>query len=69
MSLSFQWQGCDSALAAPLVIDLVRLTDLARRRSVAGTMPWLAAFFKSPLDVEEQDFALQHAMLLAWAAE
>src|SRR5205085_11362329 len=25
MTLQFTWQGCDSALAAPLVIDLARL--------------------------------------------
>lgn len=69
MALTFQWQGCDSALAAPLVLDLVRLADHARRRGVSGTLPWLAPFFKAPLDVEEQDFGMQHAMLLAWAAE
>ena len=29
MSLQFTWQGSDSALAAPLLLDLVRLADLA----------------------------------------
>ncbi|MEW6027779.1 MAG: inositol-3-phosphate synthase, partial [Planctomycetota bacterium] len=28
MSLQFTWQGCDSILAAPLVLDLIRLVDL-----------------------------------------
>jgi myo-inositol-1-phosphate synthase len=64
MSLSFTWQGCDSALAAPLVLDLARLADLARRDGEKGTLPWLAPFFKTPLDVEEQDFGRQHALLL-----
>ena len=27
MTMQFTWQGCDSILAAPLVIDLVRLVD------------------------------------------
>ena len=67
MTLTFTWQGCDSALAAPLVVDLVRLADLARRSGQRGTLPWLAPFFKSPLGVEEQDFGRQHEMLLAWA--
>jgi myo-inositol-1-phosphate synthase len=66
MSLQFTWQGCDSALAAPLVLDLARLTDLAARRGETGTLPWLAAFFKSPLDGGEQSFARQHAALLRW---
>jgi myo-inositol-1-phosphate synthase len=64
MSLTLSWQGCDSALAAPLVIDLARLADFARRAGEAGPLPWLAPFFKTPLGVDEQDFALQQRMLL-----
>ena len=36
MMLQFTWQGCDSLLAAPLVIDLVRLAALAQRHDVSG---------------------------------
>jgi myo-inositol-1-phosphate synthase len=32
MSLPFTWQGCDSALAAPLVLDLARFGILAMQR-------------------------------------
>ncbi len=53
MQMHFLWQGCDSALAAPLVLDLVRLVDLARRRGEVGTLPHLACFFKSPVGVAE----------------
>ena len=69
MQLHLVWQGCDSALAAPLVLDLVRLTDLARRRGEHGTLPWLAPFFKTPLDCEVQDFAEQMALFAAWCEE
>ena len=31
MTLQFIWQGCDSLLAAPLVLDLVRFTERAWR--------------------------------------
>jgi len=31
MSLQFTWTGSDSALAAPLVLDLIRLADFAMR--------------------------------------
>lgn len=63
MMLQFTWQGCDSLLAAPLVIDLVRLTALAQRRGESGPMPHLACFFKSPVGVTEHDFGKQFAML------
>jgi myo-inositol-1-phosphate synthase len=59
MSLQFTWQGCDSILAAPLVLDMVRLGDLARRRGETGPMKQLACFFKSPLDVAEHDLHVQ----------
>ena len=32
MSLQFTWQGNDSILAAPLVLDMVRFADFARRQ-------------------------------------
>lgn len=66
MTLQFTWQGCDSLLAAPLVLDMVRFTELARRRGHVGLMPFLASFFKSPQGVEQQDFARQFQMLEAW---
>ena len=66
MTMQFTWQGCDSILAAPLVIDLVRLVDRARLAGEAGSLPWLASFFKSPLDCHEQGFAAQITMLHDW---
>jgi myo-inositol-1-phosphate synthase len=69
MVLQFTWQGCDSLLAAPLVLDLVRLTDLAARRGERGTLTFLASFFKSPLGVEQHDFIRQFQMLEAWAGQ
>jgi len=69
MTLQFTWQGCDSILAAPLVLDLVRFTDLARRRGHVGQMPFLASFFKSPYGVDEQAFDRQFTMLERWASK
>lgn len=63
MMLQFTWQGCDSLLAAPLVLDLTLLTALAQRRGEAGALPHLASFFKSPLGVAEHDFGKQFALL------
>lgn len=67
MTLQFVWEGCDSLLAAPLVLDLVRFTDLARRRGQTGTLTFLASFFKSPYEVAEHGFLRQFQMLQEWA--
>ena len=69
MTMQFTWQGCDSILAAPLVLDLVRLIERAHRAGEYGAMDGLACFFTSPLGVTEQDFAKQVAMLHAWAVK
>lgn len=69
MTLQFTWQGCDSLLAAPLAIDLARLTDLEKRRGGKGLQKHLACFFKSPEGVEENHFFRQWAWLEAYAEE
>ena len=66
MKLQFIWQGCDSALAAPLVIDLVRFADAAHRRGERGVLKFLSCFFKSPMGVREHEFSRQFQMLLEW---
>lgn len=63
MILQFIWQGCDSLLAAPLAIDLVRLTLLARSRKETGVLSHLACFFKGPQGCTENDFFKQFTML------
>ncbi len=69
MTLQFTWQGCDSLLAAPLVLDLVRFTERAQRAGQSGLLTFLASFFKSPLGTEENDFFRQFQLLEAWAAQ
>jgi myo-inositol-1-phosphate synthase len=66
MTLQFIWSGCDSILAAPLVLDMIRFTELAYRRGHVGAMPFLASFFKSPYGVSEHNFERQFQMLEAW---
>src|SRR3989441_8351088 len=68
MSVQFIWQGCDSILAAPLVLDLVRLTEFALRQGEAGPMTHLACFFKEPLGVCVQAFPEQFQMLIDYVA-
>lgn len=66
MTLQFTWQGCDSALAAPLVLDLARLLDLALRRGESGAVAPLAAFFKSPLGGAPHALSEQMVNLAIW---
>jgi myo-inositol-1-phosphate synthase len=67
MRLHFIWEGCDTALASPLVLDLVRLADLAHRRGEGGSMPHAACFFKTPYGVDEIAFPAQFDRLRAYA--
>ncbi|MEU6394781.1 inositol-3-phosphate synthase [Streptomyces sp. NPDC046939] len=67
MVLQTTWQGCDSALAAPLVLDLVRLVARAHEAGIAGPLPELGFFFKDP-DGGSSALGEQYDALLALAA-
>ncbi|MDX3108866.1 inositol-3-phosphate synthase [Nonomuraea angiospora] len=69
MSLQFTWQGCDSALAAPLVLDLARLVARAHERGRYGVLADLGFFFKDPLGTDEHALAVQYSRLRAFAAD
>jgi myo-inositol-1-phosphate synthase len=68
MRMQFTWEGCDSALAAPLVIDLARLAALALERGESGPVPELAFFFKDPVGTSEHALSAQRRTLDRWAA-
>jgi myo-inositol-1-phosphate synthase len=68
MRLQLTWDGCDSALAAPLVLDLARLAGLALERGESGPLGQLGYFFKDPVGTAEHRLAQQFEMLRAWAA-
>ncbi|WP_324650817.1 inositol-3-phosphate synthase [Georgenia sp. H159] len=69
MTMQFTWQGCDSALAAPLVIDLVRLTARAHERGERGVLGPLAFFFKDPLGGIDHSLAGQWRALTEWCEQ
>ena len=68
MRMEFSWHGCDSALAAPLVLDLARLTAAAHRAGRSGPLPELGFFFKDPLGDGPSALAEQWATLAAFTA-
>ncbi|HZU82401.1 MAG TPA: inositol-3-phosphate synthase [Polyangiaceae bacterium] len=61
----------DSVLAAPLVIDLVRLLDVAKSAGERGIQRQLSMFFKSPYhapgEAPVHDLFKQEKLLLDWA--
>ncbi|HXV35457.1 MAG TPA: inositol-3-phosphate synthase [Gaiellaceae bacterium] len=67
MRMQFIWEGCDSALAAPLVLDLARLAARAHEAGLSGPLAELAFFFKSPVGSAEHRLEQQFALLCGWA--
>jgi myo-inositol-1-phosphate synthase len=69
MKLQFTWEGCDSTLAAPLLLDLMRLMALALERRERGVLPNLAFFFKDPAGTREHALHRQYEMLERWVVQ
>ncbi len=67
MQIKIDFLCRDSILAAPIVLDLALLLDLAHRAGKAGIQEWLSFYFKSPQvrpgHVPEHDLAIQHFRL------
>lgn len=61
----------DSILAAPLVIDMVRLVDVAKAEGEAGIQRQLSVFFKSPYagdgETPIHETGKQEVLLMDWA--
>lgn len=68
MTLQTTWQGCDSALAAPLVLDLARLLARAHEVGISGPLPELGFYFKDPDRGGPAALAEQYEALLAFGA-
>ena len=69
MKLQFTWEGCDSTLAAPLLLDLMRLMGMALDRRERGVMANLAFFFKDPVGTSEHQLHKQFEMLERWVLQ
>lgn len=71
MQIKINFLCQDSVLAAPLVIDLVRLLDVAKRAGERGIQRQLSMFFKSPYhapgETPEHDLFKQEKLLIDWA--
>ncbi|MBT3154215.1 inositol-3-phosphate synthase [Streptomyces sp. CHD11] len=67
MILQTIWQGCDSALAAPLVLDLARLAVRARQKGLTGPLSELGFYFKDPVGDGPASLAEQYTELQRFA--
>ncbi|WP_235866287.1 inositol-3-phosphate synthase [Serinibacter arcticus] len=68
MTMQFTWQGADSVLAAPLVLDLARLLARAHDAGERGPLPALGFFFKEPIAADTHALDEQWHALTAWVA-
>ncbi|WP_310376365.1 inositol-3-phosphate synthase [Catenuloplanes atrovinosus] len=69
MRMEFTWHGCDSALAAPLILDLARLTAAAHAAGRSGPLPELAFFFKDPIGTAPAALADQWSLLTSFVED
>lgn len=67
MQIKINFLCRDSILAAPIVLDLALLLDLAHRAGRSGIQEWLSFYFKSPQvtpgHIPENDLFIQHFRL------
>ncbi|MGW5862916.1 inositol-3-phosphate synthase [Streptomyces sp. NPDC055239] len=68
MVLQTTWQGCDSALAAPLILDLARLVARAHEKGLSGPLGELGFYFKDPDDGSSSALAEQYEALVGLAS-
>ena len=53
MQIKINFLARDSILAAPIVLDLALVLDLASRAGMGGIQEWLSFYFKSPMTAPE----------------
>ncbi len=72
MQIKINFLCRDSVLAAPLVVEIARVLDLAQQRGQGGVQDQLSLFFKAPMTANghppEHAFPAQERMLLDWLA-
>jgi myo-inositol-1-phosphate synthase len=74
MQIKINFLCKDSILAAPLMIEIARLLDLAKRRNGRGVQKQLSVFFKLPQTANEQEKPIhslheQERLLIHWLAQ
>ncbi len=66
MKFYFIWDAIDAIVAAPLVLDIARFLNFARKKGVKGVVKEMAFFFKSPMETDVYNTHEQFQMLINW---
>lgn len=66
MSLRLNWMGEDAILAAPIILDLVRLIELGGRFDCSGFQKQLGLFYKHPFGCENQSLSQMYEQLICF---
>ena len=66
MKFYFVWDAIDAIVAAPLVLDIARFLNFAKKKGVKGVVKELSFFFKSPMETEEYNTHKQFENLIRW---
>ena len=64
MSLRINWQGEDAILAAPIILDIVRLIELGNRYGLKGFQKQLGLFYKHPFMCEGMSLSQLYEQLI-----
>ena len=66
MKFYFIWDAIDATVAAPLIIDIARFLNFAKKKGVKGVVKELSFFFKSPMDTQNYNTHSQFETLVKW---
>lgn len=69
LTLRLNWEGWDSALAVPMLVDLIDLVVLGRNLGLSGLQPQLGFFFKAPLGGRAESPSRAHKRLTDFYSE
>lgn len=64
MSLKLNWQGEDSLLAAPIILDIIRLIEYGSKYGLHGFQKQLGVFYKHPFFCESMSLAQLYQYLI-----
>ena len=56
MTIKINWNGKDSVLASPLILDLARLLYFCKCNNLGGIQTQLSLFFKNPIGAEDKKY-------------
>jgi len=66
MKFYFIWDAIDAIVASPLVLDIARFLNFAKKKGVKGVVRELSFFFKSPMDTDIYNTHKQFSDLKEW---